>query len=94
MTVTKHLRIVGGVQGVFFRESMRAQAADLGVSGWVRNRREGWLEAVCHGDQQAVEELMKWANRGPPSASVEHVDVAELEDQSAKYSGFEVRPTA
>lgn len=94
MAVTKHLRIAGRVQGVFFRESMRAQAAELGVSGWVRNRREGWLEAVCHGRQEAVEELVKWAHRGPPSASVERIDVTEIEDQSVRYSGFEVRKTA
>lgn len=94
MTVTKHLKIIGRVQGVFFRESMRAQATKLGVSGWVRNRREGWLEAVYHGDPQAVEELVKWASRGPPSASVEHIDVTETGDDSEKYKGFEVRQTA
>ncbi len=91
MVVTKHLRIYGRVQGVFFRESMRGRAVELGVSGWVRNRRDGWLEAVFHGHEQPVEELIRWTRRGPSAAHVERMDV---EDRMGEFAGFEILKTA
>ncbi len=70
-----HLRIEGRVQGVGFRESMILAAQALGVSGWVRNRTDGSVEAVLRAKGQALEELLHWAHRGPPAARVEHVAV-------------------
>jgi len=90
MRVTKHLIIKGRVQGVWFRESMRFRAEALDVTGWVRNRREGWVEAMVQGEEADVETLIAWSRRGPDAAQVEHVEVAE---GSGEYFGFERRET-
>ncbi len=82
---THHLRIHGRVQGVWFRESMRAEAERLGVAGWVRNTADGAVEAVVQGPTAAVEALLEWAHVGPPQARVDRVDV---EDTYGQYSGF------
>jgi acylphosphatase len=83
----------GRVQGVGFRYAMcrAAQAAD--VCGWVRNRRDGSVEAHLQGDAQAVAALLEWTRRGPQGARVEEVDVAEAVTDSA-LRGFVQRPTA
>lgn len=71
--IAKNLRIYGLVQGVGYRETMRRQALRLGVSGWVRNRRDGSVEALVCGDAEQVAQMLEWANRGPYSAQVERV---------------------
>lgn len=91
MQVTKHLLIHGRVQGVAYRDSMRMRAQDLGVSGWVRNRRDGCVEAMVQGTPEDVESMIAWAHRGPPAARVTKVDV---EDGSGQFSNFEIAPSA
>ena len=66
--LTYHLRIVGRVQGVGFRESLRREAARLGVTGWVRNRANGSVEAVVEAPAGAVGALLARAGDGPPAA--------------------------
>ena len=85
----KKLRLVihGRVQGVFFRNSMRLEAQKLGISGWVRNRSDGSVEAAVHGSTAAVDSIVRWVQRGPELAHVEKVEI-ELDDGS--YNGFEV----
>lgn len=75
----KRLRIAGVVQGVGYRAWMVRLAQRLGVSGWVRNRGDGTVEALVHGDTASVEELLRACRRGPPGASVSliHEDLAE-----------------
>lgn len=88
----KRLIISGRVQGVGFRYWISAQAEALGVSGWVRNRRDGTVEAVVDGDPAAVEELLRACRRGPRMA-----DVATIEETSAEpiaELGFRRLPTA
>ena len=85
---TLHLRISGRVQGVWFRESMRSEAENLGVTGWVCNRADGSVEAVIQGSTQAVDTLLEWAQTGPPMAHVERVIVDEAQGQ---FSHFEKR---
>jgi acylphosphatase len=70
------LRIRGLVQGVAFRWSMQREADRLGVAGWVRNRRDGSVEALIQGDEAAVQRLLDWSHRGPPGAHVTAVDAA------------------
>jgi acylphosphatase len=89
---TVRLLISGRVQGVGYREWARRQALALGLDGWVRNLRDGCVEAVAQGEDAAVAELIERANRGPSSARVQHIDVSDGELASA--SGFEVRRTA
>jgi acylphosphatase len=89
------LRLVahGRVQGVWFREGMRQEAERLGVAGWVRNRRDGTVEAVAQGPPEAVEALIAWARRGPEAAEVERLDVADAPGEG-DLARFEKRPTA
>jgi acylphosphatase len=65
----------GRVQGVWFRESCRAQASALGLGGWVRNRSDGSVEAVFEGPEAAVERAVEWCRTGPDRARVDAVDV-------------------
>jgi acylphosphatase len=91
MTATRHLLITGRVQGVWYRESMRQEAERLGVTGWVRNTRDGAVEAVVQGDEAAVEALIAWAWEGPPAARVEGIEATPA---AGSFSGFERLPTA
>ena len=74
MNVTRHLRISGRVQGVGFRYSLHAEATARGLAGWVRNRRDGSVEALLQGDADAVAAVIAWARRGPPAARVDRLD--------------------
>ena len=88
--MAKHLIVSGRVQGVGFRYSMAQEAKRLGVSGWVRNRRDGTVEAVADGAAEAVEALLGWARSGPPSAQVADVRVSDI---PGNFERFEMRPT-
>ena len=92
---TRQIDVTGRVQGVGYRDALRREARRLGVTGWVRNRGDGSVEAVVQGSPQAVEAIIAWARRGPPAALVAAVrtgpPTAEL-DRS--YSTFELWPTA
>jgi acylphosphatase len=88
--MVRHLNIFGQVQGVGFRYHFSAQAQALGVSGWVRNRRGGSVEAMIAGAPEAVEALIAWARMGPAAAQVERVEVSEAQGE---FAGFELRPT-
>jgi acylphosphatase len=95
MDVTLHLRIVGRVQGVGYRDALRREALARGVSGWVRNRRDGSVEALVQGSAEAVDALIAWARRGPPAARVQDVEVKEAAgDLARRYDGFDWLPTA
>jgi len=95
MTITRHLRITGRVQGVYYRASMTEQATRLGLQGWVRNRHDGSVEALVVGAPAAVQALIDWAHQGPPMARVNHVLVNEaiVEEGSSLGSGFVQRET-
>jgi len=89
--VAKRLLISGRVQGVGYRESMRYEAERLGVTGWVRNRRDGGVEAVVDGETEALDTIIAWARRGPRSAQVVAVEVSEF---SGTFTRFERLPSA
>jgi acylphosphatase len=84
---TLRLVIHGRVQGVFFRDSMRREAQRLAVSGWVRNRGDGTVEAVMHGCSADVEAMVRWAHHGPERARVERV---EIKPDVGVYASFEI----
>ena len=91
MDISRHLRVYGHVQGVFFRESMCRKAQQLGVTGWVRNCRDGSVEAMIQGVPEAVSAMIEWARTGPELARVEGVEVSA---GSGVYSDFERLDTA
>lgn len=86
----RHLLIHGRVQGVGYRASLAWEARSLGLSGWVRNRRDGSVEAMAQGDPEALDRLVEWARRGPPAARVSRVDVAA---GTGEFDDFQMLPT-
>lgn len=84
------VRVSGRVQGVFFRDSTREKAEELGLSGYVTNTPDGDVEALFEGPSEGVEEMVRWCEQGPPNASVENVDV-DHEPAQGDLKGFEVR---
>ncbi|MCE1193427.1 MAG: acylphosphatase [Acidovorax sp.] len=92
-TVTRHLLITGHVQGVGYRASMVQAAERLGVTGWVRNRQDGRVEACAWGTGQAVQALIDWAHQGPARARVERVVVGNVPDGGEAPQGFAQRET-
>ena len=85
-----HAIISGRVQGVFFRmETMRA-AQRIGVSGWVRNLRDGNVEAVFEGDETRIDAMINWCKEGPPHAHVTDVKV-DFEKYTGEFDSFEIK---
>lgn len=91
-TRTVQVRVEGRVQGVGFRAFVEAHAVALGLVGWVRNRRDGSVEAVLQGPEGAVEELLELCREGPPGAAV--TDIVLIGEGVGAFHDFEVRPTA
>ncbi|MCP5237904.1 MAG: acylphosphatase [Zoogloeaceae bacterium] len=89
--ICRHLLIRGKVQGVYYRMTARNEAIAHGLSGWVRNRTDGCVEAVVNGPELAVRAFIDWAFQGPPAARVDAVEVEESED--ASHTGFSMRST-
>ena len=91
----RHLSIDGRVQGVGYRWSLSTRGTALGLRGWVRNRRDGSVEALLCGTPEAVEQLTAWAHIGPPHAHVEQVIGREPTPAEAATvgPGFEQLPT-
>jgi acylphosphatase len=91
---TMHLRILGRVQGVGYRDALCREASRLGITGWVRNRSNGEVEALAQGSEAALEALQAWARRGPPAARVEHVERGPAPQEHLRdYARFERWPT-
>lgn len=84
--------ISGRVQGVGYRDWMLREAARLGVQGWVRNRRDGTVEALAAGEEAAVQALLSACRRGPPMAQVS--DITEEFAEPPAEPGFRQLPTA
>jgi acylphosphatase len=87
--IARHLSITGRVQGVFFRAWSREQADELGVTGWIRNRPDGHVEAHIEGEDAAVDEMIERLRHGPPAADVENIRTWDAD--VCDFDGFEVR---
>ena len=86
--VRRRVLALGRVQGVWFRESARRRAEDLGVSGWVRNRADGAVEAELEGAEEDVAVLVEWFRLGPSGARVDDVETEQREPTGDR--GFSV----
>jgi acylphosphatase len=84
--VRRRVLVSGRVQGVFFRDACRQAARRERVSGWVRNRGDGRVEACFEGEPDAVARLVAWCRQGPPRAHVHDVEVFEERPENA--AGF------
>jgi acylphosphatase len=87
------VRIEGRVQGVGYRYWVERTAGRLGLAGWVRNRRDGSVEAVFSGPPDAVGDMLERCRHGPPAAGVTSVTVLD-EGVAGVPAGFDVLPTA
>jgi acylphosphatase len=90
--ITRQLRISGRVQGVGYRDALREEAERLKVTGWVRNRLDGSVEALVQGAGDPVDKLIAWARRGPPAARVDEVRVEPAEN-APRFAAFQRWPT-
>lgn len=88
---TVRVRVTGRVQGVWFRGWITEMVKLIGVTGWVRNRRDGSVEALFSGESPAVDEMIALCHDGPTHARVERVDV--LDEPDYEGAGFETRGT-
>jgi acylphosphatase len=88
--VRAHAIISGRVQGVFYRMETKRAADGIGVFGWVRNLRDGTVEALFEGDKDRVDAALAWCQEGPPRANVSDVKVT-WEDYTGEFSKFDVR---
>jgi acylphosphatase len=87
----RRLRVHGRVQGVWYRGWSVDAARALGLAGWVRNRRDGSVEMLLSGNDEAVAAMIARCREGPPGARVDRVDASESDE--APPAGFEARPT-
>lgn len=92
--MAKRLVIVGRVQGVGYRAAFARQAETLGLDGWVRNCRDGSVEACIHGEPAAMDTIIVWARRGPSSAQVAHVTIEEFSAEGLAGGGLRILPMA
>ena len=84
-----HAIISGRVQGVFYRLETQNAANRIGVNGWVRNLRDGTVEAVFEGEKDKVKSIIAWCQNGPQNARVDQVKV-NYEDYTGEFSDFKV----
>lgn len=84
-----HLLVIGKVQGVFFRDSAKKKAIELGIRGWVKNTDDK-VEVVAEGNEGRLDEFVEWCRVGPSKAAVEFVQI-ENEKFTGEFNKFEIR---
>lgn len=87
--VRVHALISGKVQGVFFRGSAKEKAEKLGISGWIKNLRDGRVEAIFEGDKENINKMIEWAKKGPIGAKIEDFNLS-WEDYKGDFSEFSI----
>lgn len=87
---TTHVQVEGRVQGVYFRDYTQRQAYQLNLSGWVRNKLDGSVEAILSGDDTNVKAMLEWLKQGSPLSRVDNIHIHETITEE-EYTTFEVR---
>ena len=85
-----HLIISGKVQGVWYRASTREQALKLNLTGWIRNRDSGDVEAIVEGEKVAIQKLISWCSTGPPLAEVKNI-IKKFEAYTNEFTDFQIK---
>jgi acylphosphatase len=85
---TVHLLIKGKVQGVFYRASAREVALTLDLKGWIKNTREGHVEAIVSGSEKALQQFIEWCKMGPDKAKVISINTTSIKEE--KFDEFKV----
>lgn len=85
-----HLKIYGRVQGVYFRSSAQSKARELGLSGWAKNIPDGTLETVVEGEEEMLEEYIRWCKKGPAAARVDKVE-EKWDEPTGEFKGFSIK---
>ncbi len=85
-----HIFASGRVQGVYYRQNMIKIASELEVTGWVKNRTDGRVEAVIEGDAASVDTLVEWSKKGPVFARVKQLEKIE-EEYTGEFEKFRVK---
>ena len=83
--------VYGRVQGVYFRYHTKLMAERFGLTGWVRNRSDGSVEAYFSGNGNDVAKILEWLHRGPETSVVDKVEVTEIDTPEPQTSGFNIR---
>lgn len=94
MSGARVVRVRGRVQGVGYRWSCVQKARELGITGWVRNRTDGSVEALLQGPPEQLDAMCAWMRSDVPGASVSAMDLADAPADTPAHTGFEQRPTA
>ncbi|MHA2062487.1 MAG: acylphosphatase [Candidatus Sifarchaeia archaeon] len=89
MSVRAHVWVSGKVHMVFFRATTRRVAKKLDLTGWVKNLRDGRVEAIFEGPRENIDEMIKFCHEGPPAAIVKNVEV-KWEDPTGKFDDFDI----
>jgi acylphosphatase len=91
--ITRLARVRGRVQGVGFRDACAREAVRLGLTGWVRNRADGSVEATLQGAPDALARMQDWLARGPAAARVDGLDLEDVAGPAPRHERFERVPT-
>ena len=83
------IKVYGQVQGVFFRHTAKGEAEKLGLTGWIKNNSDGFVEALAEGSRENLEKFVEWCKKGPPAAEVEKVDV-EWGIETSEFEKFRI----
>lgn len=89
MIVHKNIRVTGKVQGVFYRASTVDTAKSLGLTGFVRNERDGSVYMEVEGEEETTSKLIEWVRKGPPHARVDDLNITD--GPLISFTSFEIR---
>ncbi len=87
--IQKHVVITGKVQGVFFRAYTKDAAEKYMITGWVRNKRDGTVEAVIKGEKENIQQMMQWFHTGSPASSVKKI-IMEDQKSLSDFTDFDI----
>ena len=85
------LKIIGRVQGVFYRASSKNKALELGIEGWVSNHPDGSVRMEIQGEKETLSSFLEWAEEGPIHSRVDHIELEELPLSNLPEREFEIR---